>query len=440
MRQPVPIPKHIVALTFLVFSLTFTAAFIGLTGPDSLLIPPDQISLIRAVPVALLTFAIGGLVVIAWTHFKWPELLVAFVLLFLLELILAVWTAFFFHLDDEWMLHQWATEIAWEGIHGWSYSVFLATIYSVYGTNLMAGKVINSLVTALLPFLAFSMARSLFSDTKIARNSFYWCCFNVPLLLYGAFSLKESLTAFLLMAALWGMTIPKSKAIAGLGVAIGCALALTATRPIYAAIVMLGMTVYVLSPGHVSTQTGIRWLAAGIFMALGILLANQVFPEVQARLSLDYLRQLQEGQTFAGQILTSTDSLAPSSILIAGVGGIYAPPPIRLLLGVGDLLETITMITWYIILPFSVVGWLRAANIPLRNALAITVLVGSFITAASLIFAGVPHRHRVPLFPLLCAMAGDGQPTCKQRRWFYAWWLSIFIFNALYWYLRGSLA
>jgi hypothetical protein len=439
MRQPVYIPKRIVSLTFLVSSLTLTAALIGITGPESLLIAPNQVSLIKAVPVALLAFAIGGLVVITCTHFVLAEMLVAFVLLFLLEFILATLTALFFHLDDEWWLHQWATEMVWEGRYGWDYSVFLASIYSVFGTNLMVGKVVNGLVTALLPFLVFGIAQSLFSDTKIARNSFYWCCFNVPLLLYGSFSLKESLTAFLLTAVVWGITIPKAKAVAGLGFAVGCAFALTAMRPIYAAIVVLGVTVYLLSPGNFSMQTGMRWLVAGILMATSVYLANQVFPEVQARLSLGYLEHLQEGQTFAGRIFSSTDALAPSNILIAGVGGIYAPPPIRLLLGVGDLIEMITMITWYIVLPFSFVGCLRAINIPLRNALSITVLAGSFITAVSLIFAGVPHRHRVPLFPLLCAMAGDGQPTRKQRRWFYAWWLSIFIFNILYWYLRGSL-
>jgi hypothetical protein len=152
------------------------------------------------------------------------------------------------------------------------------------------------------------------------------------------------------------------------------------------------------------------------------------------------LEQLQQRQTFAGQVFTSTDTLNPSNILIASMAGIYFPPPIRLLLGVGNVLEFITMLTWYIILPFFVLGMLRGSSSPVKNAIASTVLTGSLLASISLIFAGVSDRHRIPLLPLMCIVAGNGHNTMTQRRWFYIWWASIFVFNFLYWYMRGGFA
>jgi hypothetical protein len=438
MMQHANIPKRVIGFTFLVFLSTITATFISIIGTESILITPTQVSLIGIIPIALLAFAIGCIVVIICSGFTLGERLLVFVLILSLEFTLSVLTALFFHLDDEQWLHQWAMEMVQEGIERWDYSGLLAGFYSVFGANLMLGKVISALVTALLPFLVFGIARSLFSDGWAARRSFYWCSCNVALLMYGAFSLKESLTAFLLTAACWGIAFSREKALFGWFVAFGATLALT-LRPIFAGIIILAILVYWFSPGNTPRYAGTRWLILGSTLGISVLLADFIVPVVHTRVFLDYLEKLQEQRTFAGQIFTSTSALAPSNLLIAAFGGVYAPPPVRLLLGVGNFMETITMLTWYVVLPFAVLGFLRSSQVPLRNTLAVTVMVGSLVTSASLLFAGVPDRHRMPLFPLLCVMAGNGRPTRGQIRWFYGWWLSILAFNILYWRLRVSL-
>jgi hypothetical protein len=438
MIQHANIPKRVVAFVFFIYLSAVTALFIGIIGSESILIAQNQVSLIGAIPIALLAFVIGCIVVSGCTGIAASERLVVFVLLLSLEFILSVFTALFFHLDDEQWLHQWAVEMVQDGIQRWDYSALLAGFYSVFGANLMLGKVINALVTALLPFLVFGIARSLFSDGWAARGSFYWCCCNVALLMYGAFSLKESLTAFLLTAACWGVAFSKEETLVGWFVALGATLAL-ALRPIFAGILILAILVYCFSPGNIPRYAGTRWLILGSILLISIFLADFIGPAVYTRVFQDYLEKLQEQRTFAGQIFTSTNALAPSNLLIAALGGVYAPPPVRLLMGVGNFMETITMVTWYVVLPFSVLGCLRSSQIALRNALAVTVIVGSLVTSASLLFAGVPDRHRMPLFPLLCVMAGNGRPTRGQVRWFYGWWLSIIAFNILYWRLRVRL-
>jgi len=368
------------------------------------------------------------------------EGLIVFLLLFSLELAFAMVTGISYHHDDEQWLHRWAIEVIQGERSGWDYSFFLAGLYGLFGTNLMVGKVLNGLTTALLPFLVFRIARTIFPEGRVPRTSFYWCCLSIPLLLYGAFSLKESLTAFFLTAAIGGLALAKRHALTGCGVAIGLTFILTALRPVYAGILVPAIVVYLLSPDSCGNRSDARWLMLTTIFASSFFLANSILSGMDSRFSTNYLEQLQQRQTFAGQIFTSTDTLNPSNILIASIAGIYSPPPIRLLLGIGNVLESITMLTWYVIVPFFVLGTLNASPSPIKNAIASTVLIGSLVASISLVFAGVSDRHRIPLLPLMCIFAGNGHNTMTQRRWFYVWWASIFVFNFLYWYMRASFA
>jgi hypothetical protein len=440
MIQQGNLPKRVIVFSGFVSLLAIAMVLFSIAGPSSILIEPNEISIEAALPLALLGVLIGCLAVIVCAKYMLAEGMVIFLLLFALECTWAVLTAVFYHLDDEQWLHRWAVEILYESRIGWDYSFLLAGLYGVFSPNLVVGKVINGLVTAILPFLVFRIAHSIFSDERLSCASFYWCCFSIPLLLYGAFSMKESLTAFFLTSALGGLALAKRRALVGWGSAIGFALVLVALRPVYAAIAVSAIGVYLLTPSASRKHNTTRWLMLAITAACSFFFADLIVSDVGSRFSINYLEQLRQKQTFAGQIFSSTSAFSPSNLLIASIGGIYFPPPIRWLLGVGDVIETITMLAWYVILPFFVIGVVRSARSPTRNAIASAVLIGNLVASASIMFAGVAHRHRVPLLPLMCIMAGNGQPTKRQRGWFYAWWSSVLAFNFLYWYARESFA
>jgi hypothetical protein len=440
MIQDVTFPKRVVFFSCLTALISILLPVLTIVGNESLLIDPAEISLTGAIPIAILAVTIGILVVILCARSMLGEALVVFLLLISLEFFMASVTAVLYHLDDEQWLHQWAGEAIRADSVRWDYSFLLGALYSIFGSNLLIGKVINGAVTALLPFLVFKIARTLFGDWAVPRASFYWCCSCIPLLLYGAFSMKESLTAFFLTAALGGLALAQRHALAGWSFAIFSALILAALRPIYSAIVISAILTYQLTSLISRKSSSLNWLLLAVTLASCLFFSNYIVLELRSRFATSYLEELQHRQTFAGQMLTSTNAMEPSNLLVAGLSGIYFPPPIKLLLGSGDSIEAITMLSWYIILPFFVFGIIYSSRSALRNAIGCAVLVGTLVASISIIFAGVAHRHRVPLLPLMCIMAGNSPPTKHYRRWLYGWCMSVLVLNCLYWYLRGSLA
>jgi hypothetical protein len=434
----VDLPKPVVFFSFLTALISIFMAVFTIAGNESVLIEAAEVSLIGAVPLAILAVTIGSLVVILCARSMLGEALVVFLLLVSVEFFMAAVTAVFYHLDDEQWLHQWAVETIRADRIGWDYSFFLGVLYSVFGPNLLLGKVINGVVTALLPLLVFQIARTLVGGSTVPRASFYWCCSSIPLLLYGAFTMKESLTAFFLTAALGGLALAQRHALAGWSFAFMSALIMAALRPVYAAIIICAIVTYLLTSAVSRKSGNTNWLLLALTLASSFFFANFIVLEFGSRFALSYLEELQERQTFAGQIFTSTNAMAPSNLLIAGLTGIYFPSPIKLLLGIGDIIEAITMLSWYVILPFFVLGLVRSSRSPLRNALGCAVLIGTFVACVSLIFGGVSHRHRVPLLPLMCIMAGNVPLTKDEQRWLCGWGGSVLAFNCIYWYLRGS--
>ncbi len=439
MIQHVTLPKPVVFFSCLTALISIFMAVLTIVGNEFVLIEAAEVSLTGAIPIAILAVTIGSLVVILCARSILGEALVVFLLLISVEFFMAAVTAVFYHLDDERWLHQWAVETIRADRIGWDYSFFLGALYSIFGSNLLLGKVINGVVTALLPLLVFQIARTLFGDWTVPRASFYWCCSSIPLLLYGAFSMKESLTAFFLTAALGGLALAQRHALAGWIFAFISALILAALRPVYSAIAVSAIMAYLLSAVIARKHSIINLLLLTIMVASSFFFMNIILSEVNSRFTISYLDELQHRQTFAGQILSSTNAVTPSNLLIAVFGGIYFPPPIKLLLGIGDIIEALTMMTWYVIFPFFVFGLVGSSRSPLRNAIGCAVLIGTFVACVSLIFGGVSHRHRVPLLPLMCIMAGNVPPTKNQQRWLYGWGGSVLAFNCVYWYLRGSI-
>jgi hypothetical protein len=271
-----------------------TIVVLSIIGLDSVLIDPKEVSLTGTIPVAFLAFSMGALFVIVCSRSMLGEGLIVFLLLFSLEVALAIVTGISYHHDDEQWLHSWAVEVIQGERSGWDYSFFLAGLYGLFGTNLMVGKVFNGLVTVLLPFLVFCIARTIFPEERVPRRSFYWCCLSMPLLLYGAFSLKESLTAFFLTAAIGGLALAKRHVLAGCSFAIVLAFILTALRPVYAGILVSAIVVYLISPDSCGKHAGARWLMLVIIFASSFFLANSILSGIDSRFSINYLEQLQQ--------------------------------------------------------------------------------------------------------------------------------------------------
>jgi hypothetical protein len=433
-------PKLVILLTCLIVLISIILTGITIVGSESMLIESGEFSLVGAIPIAILAVTMGSLIVILCARSMLSEAFIVFLLLISIEFLMAVVTAIFYQLDDEQWLHQWAVEAIHAERSGWDYSFFIGGLYSLFGPNLLAGKFVNGVVTALLPLLVFRIAQTLFSDWKVAHASFYWCCFSVPLLLYGAFSMKESLTAFFLTAALGGLALANRHALAGWSFAFGSALTLAVLRPVYSAIAVSAIIAYLLTAVIARKHSIINLLLLTIMVASSFFFMNIILSEVNSRFSISYLDELQHRQTFAGQILSPTNAMTPSNLLIAGFGGIYFPPPIKFLLGIGDIIEALTMMTWYVIFPFFVFGLVHSPRSPLRNAIGCAVLIGTFVACVSLIFGGVSHRHRVPLLPLMCIMSGNVPPTKNQQHWLCGWGVSVLVLNCVYWYVRGSIA
>ena len=260
------------------------------------------------------------------------------------------------------------------------------------------------------------------------------------------------MTAFLFALALWSLVARSRDAVQRVATLATVIAALMWLRGImWTWVILLGIGTFLIWPLRVRRRGHwhIRWLAKGLvavtmlasvmlplLMMTGRVVVNvPVIPAFDSRLSdlgtaQDRWQGLGRSEATVMEYLDLENPFSPKNLSVLFTRGLFSPTPLRVVpdFGLHTLLESLVMLSWYFIVPWSICGVMgqKGAGIAACVMMIAAILGFSFIAIP---FGGDPFRHRINCFGLLYVLAGNGMQLrhARSTRWIYRfWWLSIF--------------
>ena len=98
------------------------------------------------------------------------------------------------------------------------------------------------------------------------------------------------------------------------------------------------------------------------------------------------------------------------------------------------------MLTWYMLFPFFIVGFLKKSGRGIAVACVLTFFGILIVISIGMAGGTDLYRHRITLFPLMFLLAGGGYQNdlSPKYRWvFYVWWIGAGVFTLIYLVARG---
>jgi hypothetical protein len=271
------------------------------------------------------------------------------------------------------------------------------------------------------------------------------------------------MTAFLFTLTLWSLTATRSDAVKRVVTLVTVIALLMWLRGImWTGITLLGIGTFLIWPPQLQMRDpwAIRGFAKGLVAAT--MLASVVLPLLMMTGSIvvdrtivpafdprvndlvtaqDQWQRLERSEATVTEYLDLQNPFSPKNLSILFTRGLFSPSPLRVLpdFGLHTLVESLVMLSWYLIVPWAVCGVLghKSAGIAACVVMIIAILGFSFIAIP---FGGDPFRHRIVSFGLLSVLAGNGmqQKHARSTRWIYLlWWLSIVAFTVTWARARG---
>lgn len=434
----------------ILFSGWLSLFLASLAEPERLV----QISIkavIPAIPFLLLLYLIG--LIIVTNFFKLPNRTIWFTAAFVIRIALAFSLTFVFLYDDERAIHYAGIEQLY-GLFSFSagkgYYNLVAFLYIIFGPNILLPKIVNSLIGALLPFLAYDIGRWLFGDKRTGRFAFLFTAFLPPLVIYSAVNLKEIFSTFFLTSLIWLIAHPSFSTIGrlmGVGI-IGALIYWFRGIPI-TLVTTIGVLLFLILGREFRLKDLFRppnffkliMVGVGGAALTSHFLVKSVIQLVKSRLTREvyFIERFTQSEATIMQFLDLSNLLAPHNLLVLFLRGLYFPVPLRFLLdyNISTILEAFNMLSWYVSFPLALAGFLghwRKGAVVSCGAIILGIL-----TAATVgVMVGTdPYRHRIMSMGLLFVLASGGLRLFHHYRWlFYLWGTGAIVFIGLWLKLR----
>ena len=423
----------------------FVLYVVSLIDP-ALLVPVSTANILQAIPLTFFCYVAG--IVLIHRLSRLPNRFLLFTTIFLLRIITGFALAFLFQYDDERAFHQAGVEQMY-GIFSWDagtgYYHLVNIMYAAFGPNILLPKAVNSLLGALLPFLAYDLGERLFEDLRAAWRTFLFAAFLPPLVLFSAVNLKEMPTAFLLVLTLWFLIVPRWSGIWKMtGVVISVAALYWLRGTPWAAVDLTGVVAYLLLGKTWRLRHLMRFNRLPKLLALGLLaiiVASfflEPIREIILRRSTEeqyYTQQLQGSSATVMQFIDVSNILSPRNFVLLFLRGLYSPSPMRILYipyHLDTVIEAFSMMVWYLLFPLAISGFFAGRRRGAVIACGVTALVVLIMATTGVAAGSDPYRHRMATMGLVCALAGGGCHVAwsSSSRWvFYLWWLGALLFT-----------
>ena len=425
-----------------------TAVFMVSSVDLNNMIPLSFVSVLEAIPLMLFLYFIG-MAIVAYIS-RIPGRFALFTLAFVLRVIVSVVLAQLYQYDDEVQFHftgieQRHADSSWAP--GVGYYWLISTLYSLFGSNLLLPKLVNSLWGSLLPFFVYGLAERLFNSSSVAWRAFLFAAFLPPLVMFSSVNLKEILTALLLVLTLWFLIVPRRPVMQKmLGVFVTLVTLYWLRGLPWVTVALSGPVVYFLfgNMGRLRTSRA-KWIAGAVFTGVVLVVVSPyLFERVRGSLLSRTTKETYYVNRFANSSATVTgflnrsDPLSPKNFGVLFVRGLYSPPLLRIFSGplhLGGVIEALNMTVWYFLFPFAVVGVLIGRREFTVLACAVTAFCVLTMATAGEIAGSDPYRHRMTMMGLFSIFSAGGvvNGTLRCKRVVVSlWWTGAFLFSMLW--------
>ena len=420
---------------------------------EHLVLPSTEISIIPALILALGAYATGVIIIACW-HRTFNALLI-FSFAFWLRIGLGYLLGFIFLYDDERGMHWWSREVASAWMHNdlsidmGLYPSVVAVLYFVFSPNILLPKTLNALIGSLLPFFVYDLAHLTLGNKRVARTALYITAFAPPLVIYSGVNLKEIITSALMILSFWFYLRIKPRFLGLIG-CVASLIILLKFRVVYGGLIIPGILFLIILAGKQINwrnrrERRILFVGVSISVAVGlalISLPSPIYDAFYGRITSTYADekfQYVASNATVGQFLVADQKFAPQNVIILILRTLLSPHPLRFIFdrGIGQLIESSIMTTWYILLPLAFIGfWHNRSNVYVLTW-ALVVFVGIVGAGFAAYMGGDPYRHRIALFPFLYLLSVDGILQVKQYKGILRlWFLVVIAFTGLYLVLR----
>jgi hypothetical protein len=416
------------------------------------LVPIRFTDILGAAGLMCVLYAFGGFLVV-WL-WKMPDRLGFFSIFFVLRVSMAFLLTELFLYDDERIFHLIGLgqiDELFSSESGKGYDYIVNILYTVLGPNIFLPKIVNAFIGALLPFLVYDITQRIFHDPSKSRRSLLCTGLIPPLVVFSALNLKEIATGFLLVLTLWFITTRQAITYRMSGSAISILILYWLRGTVWALIPFSGSVIWFLygrcawAASLWGERTVRRIVLVSVFLVIGILLSldQSILEVVGHRLTEEayFIERFTTSEAGVMQYIDVEDPLAPKNFVVLFLRGLFSPSPLRFLFdyGLDTLVESLNMLTWYLLFPLAAVGFFTERKN--RKVLACSIMVIGVLTISftGLIFGGDPYRHRITAFGLIIALASGGLDmiTIRKYRWIlYCWWVGGVVFTGLWLVMR----
>lgn len=408
---------------------------------------------VQVVPLILVLFSAGYFLVNKfWPGRRW---LLVFLFAFLLRIAVSFFLRSAFLFDDEISFHESGAAQLYGLVSYYPermYHNIVAILYSLFGENILLGKLFNAFLGTISAFLALSIARRTLDSEKAARCAMLLVAFLPPTIIYSSLNLKGAGTIFLFLFLILITIRPGSRPWKKLTeIALTLIVLYWFRGLIWTALSIFALSAYWL----MQYREHLRRYAKHVRLAIeGQLLhftefvaavafneyGRLVFAWEKAIYHLDfnlYVYSISSNATVS-QFLVPGSQLNPVNLIVLSLRALYSPSPFSPLFdrSGGDFIEAITSLTWYLLAPFALLGtilWLRKLT-PARLFL-LSLMAGMALFAV----VGDTGRYRTILLPLILILTAGGFHARHDRLFkpiSYIWWLSVILFTTLWVTLR----
>jgi hypothetical protein len=422
--------------------------FAAMVEPDRLaVVRPDELWYAAALSLIL---AGVGLLAVQALHTGPHDRVGWFLLFFSLRTTLGVLLAFTFQFDDERGFHYAGLEqvsdvLASTGGRG--YYQLVETLYRVVYPTILLPKVLNALIGAILPFLVYDVAMKTNCDRSAARRAFLLAGLMPPLIVFSAVNLKEAFTAFVLVMEVWFFARSKRTLtwpITGAVCSIALLFWLRGTP--WAAVGLVGLIAFLaIRKRGDSRRLGLPARIGGV-VAAGASLAvswgavsGDLVGTIESRLTQEayFIERFSTSEAKVNQFLDVENPLSPKNLGVLFIRGLFSPSPARFVFdrGIDAILEMTAMLTWYGLLPFAVIGWMKAADRRLAHICGVVATTVLVLASTAVMLGGDPYRHRIAMMGLLFVLAADGLGRSLAPRLqavVALWWIGALSFTGIW--------
>jgi len=372
-----------------------------------------------------------------------------FLLFFGLRTALGVLLAFTFQFDDERAFHYAGLEQVSDSLTstgGRGYYQLVETLYRLLYPTILLPKILNALIGAIIPFLVYDVALAVHRNHSTARRAFLLVGLMPPLIVFSAVNLKEALTAFLLVLEAWFFARSVGKIawqITGAICSIGLLFWLRGSP--WATVGIVGLIAFLAiqkrgDSRRLGLSAGVGVIAAGALLAVSWgMFSGDLIGTIESRLTQEayFIERFSASEAKVTQFLEIENPLSPKNLGILFLRGLFSPSPGRFVFdgGIDAILEMTAMLTWYGLLPFAIIGWMKAADRRLAHICGIVATTVLALASTAVMFGGDPYRHRITMMGLLFVLAAGGLDRSLRPRsqWVVSlWWVGALSFTGIW--------